>query len=285
MGYFVPCSLVDFQTCSGRFVIGLVMEGQDIKASSWGERKMKTLRCLGLLSILFIWVTSYAQGALLGVNLGTNGLWAADPDLNSNPLQVSYSLITPTSGVLTVTGSTGGYTDPSTNVDVGYEYQPDYVVNDAGFDEGTFSLSATITTNGTLLGGNMSIGCAYGVYDPGATTLLYGPGILLQGKLFAFGFQAGNALHSTDSKFDFEFSVTGGTFSNAFGGIGWTSGTTLDTGDFSFDGSFTAGFENGGSGFADTVEAVPEPEPQFLVILSLLGLCWVVRLWATMRKG
>ncbi len=82
--------------------------------------------------------------------------------------------------------------------------------------------------------------------------------------------------------FDFEFNVTGGELASVFGS---TAGTTLDTGDFTFNGSFTSSFSNGGEGVADTLMMVPEPEPQFLVILSVFGLCWVARPRALLRKG
>ena len=94
---------------------------------------------------------------------------------------------------------------------------------------------------------------------------------------------------TNDSAFDFEFSVTGGALTNDYGGIGATAGTTVDTGDDSFSGSFTSDFNNlhdgTGAGVGDTVMEVPEPEPQLLVILSVLGLCWVARWRAPLRRG
>jgi len=214
---------------------------------------------------------------LLGV--GGNANWPANPNLFSDFLTVSYNASTMQ---FTVSGLTPSYVDPTGNAAYGGPDYPDFVVDDYDMaNPGTFSLSATVNNSGSLVSGTVAIGCAAGVYDPNYEAQLDGPGILLEGNLTAFGYRDG----SDYSRFDFEFTVTGGELANDYGGIGATAGTALDTADLSFPGSFTGNFNSNGQGDADTLMMVPEPEPQILVILSLLGLCGVARRRATMRKA
>jgi hypothetical protein len=216
---------------------------------------------------------THAQAALLGIGGNTN-VWPGVPNFYSSDLTISYTLNSTTTGLFTASGATSTYIDPENN--------DDFVIDD--YDNGTpgaFTLSATVLTNGTLLAGTVSLSSTGGVYDAGYDpTPLYGPGPLLQGNLTAFGFLG--ATSTNRSQFDFEFNVTGGELDGVFGS---TAGTVMYTEDYSFGGSFTTGFSNGGAGDADTLMMVPEPEPRFLVLLSVLGLCWVARWRASLRKG
>jgi hypothetical protein len=243
----------------------------DMKRVYGVTRNANTLRRLGLLGSLLFCMTSHTQAALLGVGGNTNK-WPGIPNLFSQTLAISYNA---GSGLFTASGTTSDYFDLQTN--------DNFVINDYdGFLPGTFSLSATVATNGTLVGGTVTIAAASGVYDPGYdSTPIIGPGTLLQGNLTAFGFLAQN-LSLGSSQFDFEFNVTGGSLASVYGPA---AGTVMYTQDYSFNGSFTTSFNNGGAGLADTLMMVPEPEPQLLVIMSVLGLCWVARWRASLRKG
>lgn len=234
-------------------------------------RNLKTIRSVVLLGSLLCCTTLQAPAALLGVGGNTN-VWPGVPNLFSQTLTVQY---TASNGLFTASGSTSDYFDLNTNDNL--------VINDYDLgNPGTFSLSATVTTNGTLVSGTVMIGCAAGVYDPSYDpTPIIGPGTLLQGNLTAFGFQAQNLALGT-SQFDFEFNVTGGSLASVYGPL---AGTVLYTEDYSFNGSFTTSFINGGAGEADTLMMVPEPEPQFLIVLSVLGLCWVAQRRGPLRKG
>jgi hypothetical protein len=236
--------------------------------------KVKILRSVLLLSSFLLCMTFHAQADLLGVG-GNTDIWPAYPNLYSSGLSISYTPQTATSGLFTATGATPTYYDPEQN--------DDYVQNDYdNFIPGTFSLTATVLTNGHLLSGTVTIACTSGIYDSNYDpTPLYGPGTLLQGNLTAFGFLG--ATSNNRSQFDVEFNVTGGGELDSV--YGSQAGTVLYTEDNSFGGSFTTSFSNGGGGDADTLMMVPEPEPRFLVLLSMLGLCWVARWRASLRKG
>jgi hypothetical protein len=246
-----------------------------MKRVHWVMRNLKTLRSLVLLSSFLFCATFHAQAALLGVGGNTN-VWPGYPNLFSQTLAVQY---TASNGLFTASGNTSDYFDinpPGVTND-------NLVLNDYSLvNPGTFSLSATVTTNGTLVSGTVSIGSAAGVFDPAYDpTPIIGPGTLLQGTLTAFGFEGASV--TNQSKFDFEFNVTGGLLASVYGS---KAGTILYTDDNSFGGSFTTSFVNGvGGGEADTLMMVPEPEPQLLVILSVLGLCWVARWRVPLRKG
>jgi hypothetical protein len=235
-------------------------------------RSTETLRSLVLLGGFLFCMTFHAQAALLGVG-GDPNTWPNVPNLYSPGLTISYDA---GSQLFTVTGATSDYWDLNENDNI--------VVDDYdSFLPGTFSLSATVTTSGTLVSGTVTLGAAAGVYDPNYTTQIISPGTLLQGNLTAFGFEAQN-LTMGSSQFDFEFNVTGGSLASVYGS---EAGTVMYTGDYSFNGSFTTSFNNGNNGLADTLTMVPEPEPQLLVIMSLsvLGLCRVARWRAPLRKG
>jgi len=215
-------------------------------------------------------MTFHAQADLLGVGGNTN-VWPGVPNLASGSLQVDYNA---SSGLFTASGTTADYWDINTNDNFVVDNYNDFI-------PGTFSLSATVTTSGTLVSGTVTLAAADGVYDPTYSTQILSAGTLLQGTLTAFGFQAENLALGT-SQFDFEFTVTGGSLASAFGS---KAGTVLYTEDYSFGGSFTTGFSNSGGGAADTLTMIPEPEPQLLVILSVLGLWRVARRRAPLRKG
>lgn len=236
-------------------------------------KKMKSFPRFVLVGGLMVCLTFNARAALLGVG-GNATNWPGLPNLYSQGLSISYTLNSTTTGLFSVSGTTSDYFDLQTN--------DNFVLDDyADFTPGTFSLSATVTTSGALVSGTVTIACASGIYDPDYDpTPIYGPGTLLQGNLTAFGFLG--ATSTNTSKFDFEFNVPSGELESVYGS---KAGTVMYTEDNSFTGNFTTGFSNGGEGIADTLMMVPEPEPQLLVILSVLGLCWVARSRAPLRKG
>jgi len=234
-------------------------------------RNTETLRSLVLLGSFLFCMIFHAQAALLGVGSDPN-TWPNVPNLYSSGLTISYDA---GSHLFTASGATTDYFDPDLN--------DNFVLDDyGGFLPGTFSLSATVAADGSLVSGTVTLACASGVYDPNYDpTPIIGPGTLLQGNLTAFGFLGANP---DRSQFDVEFNVTGGSLASVYGS---EAGTVLYTEDYSFGGSFTTSFSNGGEGDADTLMMVPEPEPQLLVIMSLsvLGLCRVARWRAPLRKG
>ena len=101
---------------------------------------VKTLRSLVLLGSFLFCMTFHAQATLLGVGSDPN-TWPNVPNLYSPGLTISYDA---GSQLFTVTGATSDYIDPDLN--------DNFVLDDyAGFLTGTFSLSATVTTSGTLV--------------------------------------------------------------------------------------------------------------------------------------
>src|SRR5271154_1679977 len=103
-------------------------------------RKVKAPRSFVLLSVFLFCMTLHAQAALLGVGGNTN-VWPGLPNLFSQSLTVQYVA---SNGQFTASGTTSDYFDLQTN--------DNFVINnyDLG-NPGTFSLSATVTTNGTLV--------------------------------------------------------------------------------------------------------------------------------------
>lgn len=217
-------------------------------ASSINKRIIAGFVCSLVLGFL---MTVPARGALLGIVAQAH----TNPDLFSPNLTVTY---TASNGLFKVTGDTSAYTLPNGS-------GPDDVTDvTSGFSPGSFTLSATIGTNGVFSSGSLTISGAIDALSIPASTLL-------QGTITAFGF-LGNSSPTPD-EFDFRFNVTGGALASAFGSVG---GTLLHPGNTPFNNSFTSSFSNDGFGTADT-KAVPEPSSALLVVMSLLGLCGVVR--------
>lgn len=189
------------------------------------------------------------------------------PNLFSAPLTIQY---TASSGLFTVSASTSAYHTQ------GGDSLP--VTDASSWGVGTFDLSANIATNGNLLSGTVTIEGA--VYDQSYDEPpLISYGTLLQGNLTAFGYQTNGV-----DQFDFLFNVTGGELADVYGSVG---GIYLNTEEkTSFAGNFLTDFSTSGSqGDADTKMVIPEPEPQLLVVLSVLGLWWGARWRARLRKG
>lgn len=219
---------------------------------------------LALLGCALIWgsVTSTpSQAALLGLDA-----LSSNPDLFSSSLNVMVAY-TPSNGLFTATGSTSTYQPANTNLNNGDPYS---VLNsNDSFNPGTFSLTATISTNGVFLGGTVTI--AGGVYDDSFSQIEPDDTVLFQGNLTAYGYQ-GNASPTPD-EFDFLVSITGGALAGDYGPL---AGVLLHPGNTTFNGTFDVNFSNGGLGTADT-RAVPEPNPELLVVLSAFGLYWLGR--------
>jgi hypothetical protein len=223
----------------------------------WGMKRFHKTRGVAarLLSILLLGLLASvpAHAALLGLDT----LLQQNPDLFSGNLSANLT-VSFSNGLLTVTGDTQGYTVPAGGDPL--------VVSDTtgGFGSGTFSLIATIKTNGVLQSGSLTISGAIDDLSIPASTLL-------SGNITAFGFQGSSS--PNPDEFEFLFNVTGGALAADYGPVG---GTLLHPGDTSFNGSFLTNFSNDGNGLADT-RAIPEPSSVLLVVMSLLGLCGIVR--------
>jgi hypothetical protein len=230
-----------------------------VKNPSFVNEKTRLTRRIPawLFSVLIsVWIAGVpAHAALLGLASQLN----QNPDLLAGNLATSLTVAF-SNGVLTVTGDTSDYTPP--------DGSGPFPVTDGGTPPfagpGTFSLSALIGTNGVLQSGSLTIS---GAIDG----LSISSSVLLSGTITAFGFQ-GNSSPIPD-EFDFLFTVTGGALAADYGPVG---GTLLHPGNTSFNGSFLVNFSNDGNGLADT-RAIPEPSSVLLVVMSLLGLCGVVR--------
>ena len=221
----------------------------------------RNLTCLACVLISGLILSTPSRAALLGLDA-----LSSNPDLFSPNLTVTVAY-NASNGLFTATGETSAYTAANTNLNNG----DPYIVGNSNdnFNPGTFSLTATITTNGSLLSGTVTI--TGGVYDDSLAQVEPDGTLLLQGNITAFGFQ-GNASPNVD-EFDFLVVVTGGAFAGQYGS---SAGVLLHPGDTTFNGSFGVNFSNDGFGKADT-RAVPEPTPELLVMLSAFGLCWFVR--------
>ena len=225
---------------------------------------MKTLRNLIFLSGFLFCASFHAQADLLGVDA-----ISTLPELASGTLAIQY---TASSGLFTVSGDTSFYTAPDAT---GYS-----VTTNDWSAVGTFDLSANIATNGYLLSGTVTI--VGGVRDD-FDNEIYPWGTLLQGNLTAFGYQ--DLGTGGPDKFDFRFDVTGGALAGVYGSLG---GILIDTTEESpFAGTFMSDFGNPEQVWetVGNTAMIPEPEPQLLIILSVLGLCWVARWRAPLRKG
>ena len=127
---------------------------------------------------------------------------------------------------------------------------------------GLFDLDAMIDGSGVLTGGTLTITGTVGTTFTGGT--------LLTGTLTDFGFidPPGGDI------FEFLFNVTGGDLAASFGPLG---GVILDAAfpSSDFDGTFTANFDNlgsGGAGFgAGVSDTAPVPEPATLSLMLLGG--------------
>jgi hypothetical protein len=206
-----------------------------------------------LLSVCLAGVPAHAD------YVGLISLLQSNPDLGSFNLTANLS-VGFSNGVFTATGDTEGYTPPAGG---------DPLIVSETADQfgppGSFSLSAIIKTNGVLESGSLTISGA--IDDLGIPA-----GTLLQGDITAFAFLANSS--PNPDEFVFMFNVTGGSLASDYGASG---GTMLHPGDTTFNGSFLVGFSNDGTGSADTVKAIPEPSSVLLVVMSLFGLCGVVR--------
>ena len=139
------------------------------------RRNLTWLACILASGLI---VSASSQAALLN-------LVSSNPDLFSPNLSSSLTVALNTStGLFTASGATSLYTPADTNLNNGDPYT---VSNDGGFDPGTFSLTATIATNGSLVSGTMEI--TGGLYDDDFNQIVPDGTVLLQGNLTAFGFR------------------------------------------------------------------------------------------------
>jgi len=235
----------------------------DVKQGKWvkgmGKRKLTWLACILASGLI---MSASSQAALLNLSSSNPDLFS--PNL-SNSLAVAFNA---SSGLFTATGDTAGYTAADPNLNDG---QP-YIVGNSydNYNPGTFSLTATIATNGSLLGGTVLITGGIYATDENLTQVEPDDTVLLQGDLIAFGFQG---YTDAPDQFDFGVAVTGGALADQYGSSAYI---LLHPGYTSFDNIFTVGFSNDGQGDADT-RMIPEPTSGLLVLLSLFGLCGVMR--------
>ena len=152
--------------------------------------------------------------------LGLDAQLRVTPDLSVAELLIQYS---PTNNSFTASGLVVSY-DPD-------GAGPRDVTSGAAWPllgSGAFNLNATITTNGTLQGGTVTLSGAI----PG---LALTNQLLLTGNLTQLGFQAASADH-----FEFGFSVTGGALAGDYGS---SAGVIMDAGNSLFE-SFNCAFTN-----------------------------------------
>jgi hypothetical protein len=213
---------------------------------------MKTLRALTVCSaaLLLAQIQSPAQSLL--------DLYAQPgmPDLSGSQLSASYDA---GSGAFSVAGAASGYSTPSGDV---------LGVSGSLTD---FSLNAVVNSGWDLLSsGTFS---AYGNVDGSA-----GPDTLLTGNLVAGG-QGGAfdyASYYPDLfQFAFNFTVTGGSLANDFGGVNSQSVIELYLWYPSFA-DLSGSFSNSESINAADVFPNPVPEPSTAALILICGAAWSV---------
>jgi hypothetical protein len=205
------------------------------------------LSLIGILGALLVLVSSRSQATPLGLVPAVNA-----PDFEASFLSVTYVA---SNNLLQATGFTTDYAEGTVSL-IGI---------------GSYTLSATITDDGSLTGGALTVN---GDVGQGAQTLL-------AGTLNTLGFMDPPG----GSVFEFLFTVTGGnpTIVQDFGGTNAANcGIILDAwfvnGGTPFGGSWTNDFDNDGfSGLSDNFAAVPEPSSIMLALLG--GLSCAVALW------
>jgi len=178
------------------------------------------------------------------------------PDYTVNDLNVSY---TASSGILQAIGS---YEDDS-NFNSLYT-DATGTPNPENPFAADFNITAYITSAGVLTNGTLAIAGDYN-FDGNYATLLTGT-LKTGAEGVAFGATSG-----TDAPFQFLFTVTGGSLSNDYGGIGSQNGfvNTLDPdGGYTFSGSWSESFVNSGNGYADIQMAIPEPSSFLLLMFA-----------------
>ncbi|MCC6320758.1 MAG: hypothetical protein IT438_04900 [Phycisphaerales bacterium] len=195
------------------------------------------VRSFGALSALALLtsVSAPALAAPLNLNL-------ARPDITSGFISVTYNA---TTDVLQATGT-------AIAIDFDGVNPPDHAIT-----AGTFTLTASVNSAGSLVGGTLTIGGTIPALGAGAP--------LLTANLTSFGFSSSPLTQI----FEFTGSVTGGSQAAAFGP---SMGTILFLGG-GFNGTFNSNFNNGnffGQAAADTAR-IPAPGAGAAAI-GLLGL-------------
>ena len=214
---------------------------------------MRIARVLALIGVVSLWANFQSKG--LGLNLVET---PGGANFDSPSLGVSYS-----SGTFQAISENGADT-----LILSYDYN----YQDTVWLQGDFTLTATITPQGTLTSGSFTINGE-----------MPGYGLLLSGQLKtgADGVAFGSELADPNNAiFEFPFAVTGGdpTIVSDFGGIGSLQGAVIlhatfvtGVGDIPFTGSWTSGFNGLASqdAVSDTA-VVPEPSSIMLVLVGCM---------------
>jgi len=245
---------------------------------------VRVLTVIGLFSLL---ANTQSKGTLLApVPVSTEPEGGADFAVGS--LDLSYS-----SGTFQVTAQPTG---PEQSI-LAYNYGlPVGEGPDAGGFYGDFSLTATITSAGTLTAGSFTLNGDLGLGNNYETPLLMGT-LITGANGVAFGSSSASDIAENGfTYFEFPFEVTGGdpTIVANFGGPGSTQADILlsayfdpTQGDTAFTGNWGSGdFDNlesaGGSSDADIV-VVPEPSSILLLLVGCVVCVGAYRATANKR--
>jgi hypothetical protein len=228
----------------------------------------KIVRVLTLIGLFSLLVNSPSKAALLsvqvpqqwGTNIDSSVTLNSAPDFDVGSPTVSY---TASSGLFQVLQS---YDNDGNSVNNYWDANGNENPNDS--ISADFTLTAYITSAGVLTNGTLSIagdmtGDNFGPQPE--TTLLTG-NLTTGAEGVAFGATSG-----TEAPFQFLFTVTGGSLSNDYGGIGSPNGYIYVFPDdgFTFNDTWTANFStHSDQGYADVQMVVPEPSSFFLLMFG-----------------
>ncbi|MGA2603447.1 MAG: hypothetical protein ABSG14_04390 [Verrucomicrobiia bacterium] len=233
---------------------------------------IKIARVLALIGVFTLLANSQSKAQLLTLQpVQVDG--NAAPDFTSQPLTVTY---TPSTTIFQVSGYYSdfgdSYVDPNGNLNP--DINPEWNTFPANFNLTAYITNAGVLTNGTLtIDGDLT---GNGDVD---TTLLTGT-LTTGAEGTAFGASSG-----VDAPFQFLFTITGGSLSNDYGGVGAPDGYVnylFPDGGNDFSGSFANSFANSGNGYAD-VDMIPEPS-SFLLLVLASALCAVASKFHRSRR-
>ena len=197
------------------------------------------------------------------VSLMLSGLFLLSASAHAAPLNLTlFDFPDIVSTFIDVTYDAG--TDSFVASGFALELDDDGSVPAEAIDGGTFDLSASIDSSGSLSGGALTIGGT-------VASLGFISGTLLTGSLTAFGFP-----NAGGDPLEFLFDVTGGDAASLYGGGSIPGGIILSA--TGFTGDFTSDFDNlfsgnpgTGSGVAN-VAPVPLPAAVWMFGSGILGM-------------
>jgi len=214
---------------------------------------MRTWKLVTLIGAFLLGVNSLSQASLLSLAPSDTA-----PDFGAGLLNVTYAASNDTFQAI---GQTTDYSNGSISP----------------ISLGSFSLTAIINSDGLLTGGTLTV---QGDVGEGTENLLTGT-LETGGGGTAFGFMdpPGGSL------FQFSFTVTGGnpTIMQDFGGTNTANCAVIldawfENGGVPFDGTWNNDFHNDGfSGLADALAAIPEPSSFLLLLMGGVGCAMLIR--------